>query len=157
MSSTKRQQYQRRYVMPKVSVSTQASAGADKVWALAVDLPRYAEWNSMHEGFNGDVPEVLGEGATYKQRVKLMGTPAEIAWRVTTAQAPGQLELKGEGPMRVKAINRWLIEPSADGSRITLEMDISGPVLAGPVGTMVEKQVTEALEASLAKFTALLG
>jgi Polyketide cyclase / dehydrase and lipid transport len=143
--------------MPKVSVSTQASADADKVWQLAIDLPRYAEWNSMHEGFSGDVPAVLEQGSTYKQQVKLMGMPAEIAWRVVEAQAPGRLELKGDGPMGVKAINTWLIEPTPDGSRITLEMEFKSIALAGPMGAMVEKQAEAAMEASLAKFAALLG
>jgi Polyketide cyclase / dehydrase and lipid transport len=143
--------------MPKASVSTQASADPDKVWQLAVDLPRYAEWNSMHEGFSGDVPAVLEQGSTYKQQVKLMGMPAEIAWRVVEAQAPGRLELKGDGPMGVKAINTWLIEPSPDGSRITLEMEFKSIALAGPMGAMVEKQAEAAMEASLARFAALLG
>ena len=143
--------------MAKVSVSTQVPAGTEKVWQLAVDLPREAEWNSMHEGFTGDVPEVLGEGSTYKQRVKLMGMPAEIAWEVTEAVPPGRLELKGTGPMGVTAWNRWLIEPDAGGSKITLEMEFSGAALAGPMAMMVEKQARSATEASLAKFAALLG
>lgn len=144
--------------MAKVSVSTQVPAGAEKVWQLAVDLPREAEWNSMHEGFTGDVPEVLGQGNSFKQRVKLMGMPAEIAWEVTEAAPPGRLELKGNGPMGVTAINRWLIEPTAaGGSQITLEMEFSGAALAGPMAMMVEKQARSATEASLAKFAALLG
>ena len=142
--------------MPKVSVSTQASAGADKAWQLVVDLPRYAEWNSMHEGFAGDVPAVLTEGATYKQRVKLMGMPAEISWKVTEASAPGRLELKGDGPMGVKVVNRWLIEPSGEGSHITLEMEFKGMALAGPIASRVESEAGAASEASLAKFAALL-
>jgi hypothetical protein len=143
--------------MAKVSVSTQVSAGVEKVWELAVDLPREGEWNSMHEGFTGEVPAVLGEGTTYKQRVKLMGMPAEIAWRVTAAEAPGRLEQKGDGPMGVTAINRWLIEPSGSGSTITLEMEFVGGALAGPMAMMVEKQARSATEASLAKFSALLA
>jgi hypothetical protein len=143
--------------MAKVSVSTQVAAGAEKVWQLAVDLPRQAEWNSMHEGFTGDVPAVLAPGTTYKQRVKLMGMPAEIAWQVAQAEAPGQLELLGDGPMGVKAINHWLIEPSAEGSQITVEMEFSGGALAGPMAMMVEKQARSATQASLAKFAALLA
>jgi len=143
--------------MAKVSVSKQVSADPEKVWQLAVDLPREAEWNSMHDGFTGDVPEALGEGSTYKQRVKLMGMPAEIAWKVTEAKAPGLLERKGDGPMGVTAINRWLIEPSEGGSQITLEAEFSGAALAGPMAMMVEKQARSATEASLAKFGALLG
>jgi hypothetical protein len=143
--------------MPKVSVSTEAAAGPERVWQLAVDLPRYAEWLTMHDAFTGDVPATLGEGTAYKQRVKLMGMPAEMAWRVTTADAPGRLELVGDGPMGVKAHNRFVIEPAGDGSQITFEMEFNGPALAGPMAGMVEKQAGAAAQQSLAKFAALLA
>jgi len=143
--------------MPKVSVSTDASADPQRVWQLVVDLPRYAEWLTMHEGFTGEIPSTLGEGAAYRQRVKLMGMPAEVAWRVTTADAPGKLELSGDGPMGVKARNRFLIAPSGSGSQITFEMEFQGPALAGPMAGMLEKQAGAAAQQSLAKFTALLS
>jgi hypothetical protein len=143
-------------MMPKVSVSTEATAGPEQVWQLAINLPRFAEWNTMHEAFTGDVPPTLGEGMTYRQRVKLMGMPAEMAWRVATADAPGRLEMVGDGPMGVKAYNRFVIEPSGTGSQITLEMEFNGPALAGPMAGMVEKQAGAAAEQSLAKFAALL-
>jgi hypothetical protein len=143
--------------MPKVSVSTQAAAGPERVWELAVDLPRYAEWLTMHDAFTGDVPATLDEGTAYKQRVKLMGMPAEMAWRVTTAEAPGRLEQVGDGPMGVKAHNRFMIEPSGEGSQITFEMEFNGPALAGPMAGMVEKQAGAAAQQSLAKFAALLA
>lgn len=143
--------------MPKVSQSMDAAAEPGKVWALATSLNRVSEWNTMHEGFSGEVPDVLQEGSTYRQKVKLMGMPAEISWRVTSAQEPGRLELSGDGPMGVKAVNRWLIEPAGDGSHITLEMEFNGPALAGPMAMMVEKQAGTATEASLAKFGQLLA
>jgi hypothetical protein len=59
--------------------------------------------------------------------------------------------------MGVKAINHWLIEPSAEGSQITVEMEFSGGALAGPMAMMVEKQARSATQASLAKFAALLA
>jgi uncharacterized protein YndB with AHSA1/START domain len=143
--------------MAKVSVSATAAAGPEQVWKLVVDLPRYAEWLTMHEGFTGDVPATLSEGTAYRQRVKLMGMPAEMAWQVTTADEPGRLELAGDGPMGVKAKNRFIIEPAGDGTQITYEMEFAGPALAGPMATMLEKQAGTAAKASLEKFTALLG
>jgi uncharacterized protein YndB with AHSA1/START domain len=143
--------------MPKVSVSAGAAAAPDQVWRLAVDLPRYAEWHTMHEGFTGEVPATLDEGTAYRQRVKLMGMPAEMAWRVTAAEAPQRLELSGDGPMGVKARNRFTIEPSEQGSQITYEMEFNGPALNGPMAGMLEKQAGTAAQQSLAKFTALLG
>jgi uncharacterized protein YndB with AHSA1/START domain len=143
--------------MPKVTVSTEAAASPARIWALVVDLPRYAEWMATHDAFTGEVPATLGKGTAYKQRVKLMGMPAEMAWRVTDAQEPARLEMVGDGPMGVKAHNRFVISPSGSGSHITFEMEFSGPVLAGPMAGMLEKQAGAAAEQSLAAFAALLG
>ena len=142
--------------MPKVSVSTESAAGPDQVWLLATDLPRYAEWNTMHESFAGDLPAAMEPGATYTQRVKLMGMPADMAWKVTAAEAPGRLEMVGDGPMGVKSHQRFLIEAAGTGSQITLEMEMNGPALAGPMAAMVEKQAGAAAALSLAKFAAML-
>jgi len=143
--------------MPKVSVSTDAAFEPDQVWQLAIALPRYAEWLTMHDAFTSEIPETLGEGMTYKQRVKLMGMPAEMAWRVSAADAPTLLEMMGDGPMGVKAHNRFLIKPAPGGSQITFEMEFNGPALAGPMAGMIEKQAGTAAHQSLAKFTALLA
>ncbi len=75
---------------------------------------------------------------------------------MTTADAPSKLEMAGDGPMGVKAHNRFVIEPSGDGSQITFEMEFAGPALAGPMAAMLEKQAGAAAAQSLAKFTALL-
>ena len=143
--------------MPKVSVSASAAAEPQKVWQLLVDLPRAAEWNTMHEGFTGEIPSTITEGATYRQRVKLMGMPAEMAWRVTDAVAAERLEQSGDGPMGVKAKNLISIEPTAGGSKITIENEFNGPALNGPMAMMVEKQAGGAAKASIAKFAGLLG
>ncbi|OJF14771.1 type II toxin-antitoxin system Rv0910 family toxin [Couchioplanes caeruleus] len=143
--------------MPKVSVSAGAAAEPQKVWQVLVDLPRVAEWNTMHEGFTGEIPSTLDTGTTYRQKVKLMGMPAEMSWRVTGAEAGERLEQSGDGPMGVKAKSRFTIEPSGSGSQITYEMEFIGPALAGPMATMLEKQAGTAAQQSLAKLTALLG
>jgi ribosome-associated toxin RatA of RatAB toxin-antitoxin module len=143
--------------MPKVSASVQAAVAPDKVWELVVDLPRYPEWLSMHDAFTSDVPEKLAEGVTYKQRVKMMGMPADIAWRVITADGPGRLEMAGDGPMGIKSINRFKVEPEGDGSNITFEMEFNGPALNGPMAAMAEKSAAASAEQSMAKFKTLLG
>ena len=142
--------------MTKVTVEADAKADPQRVWEILSTPARVGEWNTMHEGFTGDVPATLGEGDTYKQRVKLMGMPAEMAWRVTTAAAPGRLEQNGDGPMGVKAKNLFVIEPSGDGSHITYEMEFVGPALKGPMAGMLEKQAGAAGQQALAKLVALL-
>lgn len=143
--------------MPKVSSTIQSAAAPDKVWELVVDLPRYPEWLGMHDAFTSDVPEKLAEGVAYKQRVKMMGMPADIAWRVTKLEAPSALEIHGDGPMGIKSINRFKVEPDGDGSSVTFEMEFNGPALNGPMAAMAEKSAATSTTESMAKFKALLG
>jgi uncharacterized protein YndB with AHSA1/START domain len=143
--------------MPKVSVSAGAAAAPEQVWQLVTDLPRVPEWNTMHEGFTGDVPAEIAEGTTFKQKVKLMGMPAEMAWRVTAADAPKRMEWNGDGPMGVKSRTLFLVEPADEGSTITYEMEFIGPALNGPMAGMLEKQAGSAAKQALAKLVALLG
>jgi uncharacterized protein YndB with AHSA1/START domain len=143
--------------MPKVSVTTDAAASPERVWQVLADPSRVPEWNAMHEGFVGEVPVTLSEGTAYKQKVKLMGMPAEMAWKVTAAVAPERLEQAGDGPMGVKAKNRFMIAPAGQGSQITYEMEFAGPALAGPMAGMLEKQAGASAKQALEKLTALLG
>ena len=142
--------------MTKVTVEADAKADPQRVWEVVATPARVQEWNTMHEGFAGDVPAGLGEGVTYRQKVKLMGMPAEMAWRVTTAAAPGRLEQNGDGPMGVKSKNVFVIEPTDEGSHITYEMEFVGPALKGPMAGMLEKQAGVAGKQSLEKLVALL-
>ncbi|MEV6302313.1 SRPBCC family protein [Actinoplanes sp. NPDC051861] len=142
--------------MPKVSVSATTTAEADKVWQVLSDPARTPEWNDMHQGFTGDVPAVLTEGTTYKQKVKLMGMPAEMAWKVVTADAPKQLEQAGDGPMGVKAKNRFVLEPGDGGTQITYDMEFIGPALNGPMAAMLEKQAGPAAKQALDKLKGLV-
>jgi uncharacterized protein YndB with AHSA1/START domain len=141
--------------MAKVTVEADAKADPQRVWDVVSDLSRVAEWNTMHEGFTGDVPAILGEGTEYRQKVKLMGMPAEMAWRVVTATPPGRLEQSGDGPMGVKAKNLFVIAPADGGSHITYEMEFIGPALKGPMAGMLEKQAGAAGQQALAKLVAL--
>lgn len=141
--------------MAKVTVEADAKADPQRVWDVLSNLSRVPEWNTMHEGFVGDLPESLGEGVTYRQKVKLMGMPAEMAWRVAAADAPGRLEQNGDGPMGVKAKNLFVIVAAEGGSHITYEMEFIGPALKGPMAGMLEKQAGAAGQQALAKLVAL--
>ncbi|MBB2941158.1 uncharacterized protein YndB with AHSA1/START domain [Actinoplanes lutulentus] len=141
--------------MPKVSVSTVTKASPEQIWAVLVDPSRTPEWNAMHQGFTGDVPATLTEGTQYKQKVKLMGMPADMAWKVVTADGK-TLEQAGDGPMGVKAKNRFQLEPAEGGTQVTYDMEFLGPALNGPMAAMLEKQAGPAAKQALDKLTALV-
>ncbi|MEU4561541.1 SRPBCC family protein [Actinoplanes sp. NPDC023936] len=141
--------------MPKVSVSTVTKASPEQIWQVLTDPGRTPEWNAMHQGFTGDVPATLTEGVRYKQKVKLMGMPADMAWKVVTADGT-TLEQAGDGPMGVKAKNRFRLERAEGGTQITYDMEFLGPALTGPMAAMLEKQAGPAAKQALDKLTGLV-
>jgi uncharacterized protein YndB with AHSA1/START domain len=142
--------------MPKVSVTAVTTADPERVYQVLADPSRTPEWNDMHQGFTGDVPATLAEGTTYKQKVKLMGMPAEMAWKVVAADAGKVLEQAGDGPMGVKSKNRFLLEPAEGGTQITYDMEFNGPALNGPMAAMLEKQAGPAAKQALEKLKGLV-
>ncbi|MBG0565028.1 type II toxin-antitoxin system Rv0910 family toxin [Actinoplanes aureus] len=142
--------------MPKVSVTAVTTADPERVYQVLADPSRTPEWNDMHQGFTGDVPATLAEGTTYKQKVKLMGMPAEMAWKVVAADAGKVLEQAGDGPMGVKSKNRFLLEPADGGTQITYDMEFNGPALNGPMAAMLEKQAGPAAKQALEKLKGLV-
>jgi hypothetical protein len=142
--------------MPKITASAHASTSPDRIWQLATDPARYPDWLTLHQSFPGPAPARLDEGTEYQQRLTILGVPVEVAWLVTAARSPELLESRGKGPMGVKAYSAIRIEPVPDGTRITLEIEFEGAVLAGPAGKAVANEARTAAERSVANLSALL-
>lgn len=146
--------------MPKinVSVSTQVNAAPDEVWQLVVDLPRHAQWYQLFERFVGDVPDTLHVGVTYSQEVTNMAMPAVIAWQVAVVDPRERLEVAGDAPrLGGGAYQRILVEPSGDGSQVTLEVGFSTTVsFPRPAVAKIEANMQASAQQSLEKFASLL-
>jgi hypothetical protein len=84
--------------------------------------------------------------------------PAEVTWTVHELTAPERLALDGAGPMGTTLKARFAVE-SADGggSRLTVENEIGGGPLEGPMAETVAAQSEAAQQESLEKLKALLA
>lgn len=141
--------------MPDVSRTAEIDAPPERLWELLGDLSRYGEWNEIHAGFPDGTPE-LAEGATFREKVTIMGMPGEATWRVTELDAPHKLVLDGDGPMGIKLAMRLEVVAENGGSRVTMASSFDGPPLAGPMGDAVGKAGGQAADNSLAKVKALV-
>ncbi len=120
------------------------------------DLSRLPEWMELHAGFRGAPPSGAAVGVRFTQQVRLMGIPADIAWKVEEASET-TVALAGTGPMGL-TLGLWLsVLPTATGSRIRVDAGVGGDPIAGPMGATVLASVTDSLETSLRRLSDLLA
>ena len=100
--------------MPTVTQSLEIPAAPEQVWEIATDWSRYGEWNVTHTGFP-EGPPSADQGATFKERITIMGMPGEASWTVAESSAPMRTVWAGEGPMGITLGTR--LELAADRRR----------------------------------------
>jgi hypothetical protein len=142
--------------MPTVTQSLDIPAAPDDVWAVATDLSRYGEWNVTHTGFPDGAP-APEQGATFKEKITIMGMPGEASWTVTESSAPTRTVWDGEGPMGIKLGTKLELAPSSDGTTVTIEVSFDGGPLAGPIGDTVAKSAEKGALESLERLKGLVA
>ena len=141
--------------MAVIAETIELPAPPEQVWASIADLDKWSEWQSIHNGFPDGTPE-LSPGATFKQKVKIMGMPGEVAWTVETLEENNRLELKGKGPMGTSMRTLYDLEASNGGTRVAYEAEFGGAALAAMAGPL-EKESRKGAQESLEKLKASLG
>lgn len=142
--------------MPSISRSVDIEASPDAVWATITDFDRYGEWNVTHQSFPEAPPSPLATGSTFKEKVKIMGMPGEVAWAVTELDEGSRLALDGKGPMGTHLNYDYSLESVNGGTRVNAEAEFGGAAL-GPMAGQLEKQSAQALDESLEKLKGLLA
>jgi carbon monoxide dehydrogenase subunit G len=142
--------------MPTVTQSLEIPAPPDRVWEVATDWTRYGEWNVTHTGFPEGAP-ANEQGATFKEKITIMGMPGEAAWTVAEIEAPTRVVWDGEGPMGITLGTKLELTPNGEGTTVALEVTFDGGPLAGPMGATVAASGQRASAESLEKLKGLVG
>lgn len=142
--------------MPSVNKSVELSASPEQVWATITDFTKYGDWNVTHVAFPDGAPASLDTGATFKEKVKIMGMPGEVAWSVDEATAPSTLKLSGKGPMGTHMKYAYSLSANGDGTTLDLESEFGGAALGAMAGALT-KETDKALDESVAKLQALIA
>jgi carbon monoxide dehydrogenase subunit G len=142
--------------MPEVSVSASVPAPTDKVWAIITDFDRISEWNVIHTAFPSGGPAELTVGAKYREKVSLMGMPADANWTITEVEAGRSYRLEGTGPMGISMSQRYLLADEGEGTLITVENEFKGAAV-NMMAARVKDATTTALTESLRKLAALVA
>jgi polyketide cyclase/dehydrase/lipid transport protein len=139
--------------MADVTVTTDIRAGADKVWAVLANPSTWGDWVEIHQGFAGEAPAQFFPGGAFVQRVRVLGMPADVRWKVVGLQEPVRLELEGAGPMGINLRAEYRVEDQGSSSTVTANMEFKGAAVM-MVGAQLESEVGNSLRGSLAKLKA---
>jgi uncharacterized protein YndB with AHSA1/START domain len=139
--------------MADVTVTTDISAGAEKVWAVLANPATWGDWVDIHQGFAGEAPAQFFPGGAFVQRVRVLGMPADVRWTIVGLQEPVRLELEGTGPMGINLRAEYGVEDRGGSSTVTAHMEFKGAAVM-MVGAQLESEVGTSLRTSLTKLKA---
>jgi carbon monoxide dehydrogenase subunit G len=141
----------------KIEKTVEYDVAPERVWAVVSDLNRFGEWLSMHKSWKGDVPAEITKGTQVTAVVSLLNMPNTITWTIDEFAAPKRVRLSGTGMAGVKVAIGLDVEPSGDGSAVSISADFEGQMIVGAIGAAIEKAGIQELDQSLAKLGELLA
>jgi uncharacterized protein YndB with AHSA1/START domain len=119
-------------------------APPERVWAVMTDVERWPEWTESMKSVERLDSGEFGVGS--KAKLKIRRSPNANVWTVTelTPNRSFSWETNSGG---VKGVATHVIEPAGGGSKVTLSVDLSGPVatlfgwfIGGPTRQNVEME-----------------
>ncbi len=115
---------------------------------------------TTHEGLEGEAPELLAQGDTFKQRLKVGGPAFTVTWNVVECDPPERVHWEGEGPGGSTARVAYELEPAnGEGTRFTYAntFELPGGALGRLAGRAVGERVAKReAERTLQKLRELL-
>ena len=112
------------------------NAPPERVWAVMIDVERWPEWTESEKSVERLDSGEFAVGS--RAKLKIRRSPNANVWTVTelTPNRSFTWETNSAG---IKGVASHVIEPEGNGSKVTLLVDLSGPVatlfgwlIAGP-------------------------
>lgn len=110
------------------------------------------DWLVLHEGWRCELPSELAVGTEIVGVARAKGMRNRVTWTVTTWAPPNALALSGSGKGGMKYGVTLAVEPSKDGSALSLRLELAGRALFGPLGSAAARAVKKDVEQSLKQF-----
>ncbi|MET8152424.1 crotonase/enoyl-CoA hydratase family protein [Actinoplanes sp. NPDC049668] len=144
------------FAYPYVAAA-EIAADPDRIFAVLADPARMGDWLVLHAGWPAQPPAGLVPGERMTQRVKLMGVPSDVRWTVTGIAPPRTVWLDGTGPMGITVGFYLSVAPAAGGALVRCDGGVEGGTADGPLGSMLARNLAEAMQKSLEKLATAVG
>jgi hypothetical protein len=140
-----------------VSTTREIVAPLESVWGIVKDPSRYGDWNVTHTGFPDGTPNFYAEGMRIRERLVIMGMPAEARWTITHYEDLRGVAMEGAGPMGITLRQILGLTESDAGTIAEVTTSIDGSLLLRPIVDSLAQAARKAAGESLEQLTALAG
>jgi hypothetical protein len=141
--------------MAKLELSRMLSISPDEAWGHVSDLNALGDWLEMHQGWRGDVPTELSVGTQVVGVAGAKGLRNRVTWTVKEFDPPKLVSITGDGVGGAKYKLRMTVAERPKGCEFTVNIDLGGRPLFGPVGAVAVRAVKGDIERSIKKFEEL--
>ena len=141
--------------MARFELSRQLSLSPDQAWAHVSNLSELGDWLEMHEGWRGEMPTELTAGATIVGVARARRMRNRVTWTVRKVDPPRLLEMTGKGVGGTRYALEMAVTPTSSGSAFTVNIELGGRPLFGPIGAAAARAVKGDIERSIKRFEAL--
>jgi hypothetical protein len=132
-------------------------ASPARAWATAADLSRFGEWLTLHDGWRGEMPAEITEGTDLTSVVAVKGLRNRVRWHVERYAPPTGLTISGRGVGGVRiALELRIRADGARASTVTVDAEVTGRPVFGPVGMVIGRAVRADLNKSVAALATLV-
>lgn len=118
----------------KIERSIEIAAPAEDIYAVVMDARRLGDWVTIQERLTHAPRGELAAGDELTQKLKVAGQGFKVAWRVSKADPPRDVEWDGRGPLGTKARVCYWLEPNGKGTRFHYVNEYELP--GGPLGKL---------------------
>jgi acetyl-CoA C-acetyltransferase len=141
--------------VPTASMTREIIAPLESVWGIVKDPSRYGDWNVTHTCFLDGTPEFYAEGMTLRERLVIMGMPAEARWTITRYEDLAGVMMVGDGPMGIRLRQMLSLKRNGDGTIAEVTTSIDGSRLLRPIVDSLAQAALKAASESLEQLTIL--
>jgi hypothetical protein len=140
--------------MAKVKDSIDVKESPADAWAHVLELSRYGEWLTLHDGWRSELPEPddIHDGTEVSSIIGAKNTRIRFNWVVAAYDPPRRVTLKGEGKGGVKVTLTLKVDPAKSGAAVGLEVELGGLAMMGIVGRTTAKVLKSEINQSLKNF-----
>jgi Polyketide cyclase / dehydrase and lipid transport len=141
--------------VPTVTTTREILAPLACVWGIVEDPSRYGDWNVTHAGFPDGTPAAYAQGMTLRERLVIMGMPAEASWTIVSYEDRQGVAMVGDGPMGITLAQTISLAPSGDGTVAEVATTLHGTRLLRPIVDSLAQAARKAAGESLERLGAL--
>jgi uncharacterized protein YndB with AHSA1/START domain len=124
-----------------VSATINIDAPPERVWEVALDPKRLADWVTIHRKLHEAPQGPVAKGDEMVQTLHLRGANFKVRWKASEVDAPHRVVWNGRGPLHSQACTSYELEPDGNGgTRFLYENDFTAP--GGPLGAAASRIVT---------------